>query len=80
MSAVLQSQQSPTFTAKAVISNDLADLSSIYEYDTHMCIVQRPVSAPVRQLLQHPHNINVLQSVAIASFDFQHRRFVRHVD
>lgn len=75
MSAVLQSQQSPTFTAKAVISNDLADLSSIYEYDTHMCIVQRPVSAPVRQfvrqLLQHPHDINVLQSVSIASFDFQ---------
>ncbi|GAB6139569.1 DUF1826 domain-containing protein [Methylosoma difficile] len=75
MSAVLQSQQSPTFTAKAVISNDLADLSSIYEYDTHMCIVQRHVSAPirqfVRQLLQQPHNINVLQFVSIASFDFQ---------
>ncbi|MFZ2449285.1 MAG: DUF1826 domain-containing protein [Methylovulum miyakonense] len=75
MAAVLQPQHLPCFTAKAVISDDLADLSRIYAHDIHLCVVQRTVSEQigrfVRQLLHHPHDTSVLQTVAIGAFDFQ---------
>jgi len=74
MSAVLQPRFS-NYTAQAVISDNLADLSKIYADDIHMCIVQRTVSEQigefVRQLLQHPHDTNILQSITIGTFDFQ---------
>lgn len=74
MAAVLQPRFT-NYTAQAVISDNLADLSKIYADDIHMCIVQRTVSEQigefVRQLLQHPHDTNILQTISIDAFDFQ---------
>jgi len=74
MAAVLQPRLT-NYTAQAVISDNLADLSKIYADDIHMCIVQRTVSEQiglfVRQLLQQPRDTSVLQTVTIGAFDVQ---------
>ncbi len=63
----------PVFS-RAYLSNDVADLTQIYQSTINLCVVERQVDTLlqdfVSQLLQLPHDISFVESLDFASFDF----------
>lgn len=61
-------------TSNAFVSNELADLSEIYQDAVNLCVIKRTVSEPLQQfitrLLADAINVNVVQHLSIEQFDF----------
>lgn len=63
--------------SRSYLSNDLADLSHIYESRLNLCVVKRGVEAELKHFVQQllaastvAKSINVIENIDFASFDF----------
>jgi len=60
--------------AHAFLSDDLADLSAIYEPDINICLVKRKADSAletfVRSLLQFKNEVSFVENIEPAAFDF----------
>ena len=75
MVANLQSISIPRY-AYAFLSDELADLSAIYESDINICIVKRPVDSVLENfvdtLLLTKNEVSFVENIKPSEFDFSH--------
>lgn len=60
--------------SEAVLSDDLADLSRIYQDDVNLCVIKRTIDPRIESfigtLLASPQEISEIHNLSVADFDF----------